>query len=166
MRTRGRSLAPLSGLGIWRCPELWCRSQMWLQFDPQPKPPYATGMALKSKKEKKKKGKEKRKGGPALGRSSGWNWRGSGRGTGGGCSGVGCSGDMGGWLSWMHTSPPHLALLAQSSWLPSERPQPQGAAAGFPCISRLPPELEHLLPQEMPGRHRRALGRLVGLRCL
>ena len=30
MRLRVRSLASLSGLKIWRCHELWCRSQMWL----------------------------------------------------------------------------------------------------------------------------------------
>ena len=26
-----RSLALLSGLGIWPCHELWCRSQTWLR---------------------------------------------------------------------------------------------------------------------------------------
>ena len=31
MRTRVRSLASLSGLRIWHCLELWCRSQMWLR---------------------------------------------------------------------------------------------------------------------------------------
>ena len=31
MRTQVRSLAPLSGLKIWRCHELWCRSQMRLR---------------------------------------------------------------------------------------------------------------------------------------
>ena len=30
MRTQVRSLALLSGLGIWPCCELWCRSQTWL----------------------------------------------------------------------------------------------------------------------------------------
>ena len=30
MRLRVRSLTLLSGLKIWRCCELWCRSQMWL----------------------------------------------------------------------------------------------------------------------------------------
>ena len=30
MRTRARSLASLSGLWIWRCHELWCRSQTCL----------------------------------------------------------------------------------------------------------------------------------------
>ena len=34
MRTRVQSLASLSGLGIWHCHELWCMSQIWLQFDP------------------------------------------------------------------------------------------------------------------------------------
>ena len=31
MRTRVLSLAPLSGLRIWYCRELWCRSQKWLR---------------------------------------------------------------------------------------------------------------------------------------
>ena len=30
MRLRVRSLASLSGLGIWCCRELWCRSKTWL----------------------------------------------------------------------------------------------------------------------------------------
>ena len=30
MRLRVQSLALLSGLRIWWCPELWCRLQMWL----------------------------------------------------------------------------------------------------------------------------------------
>ena len=30
MRMRVQTLALLSGLRIWRCHELWCRSQMWL----------------------------------------------------------------------------------------------------------------------------------------
>ena len=30
MRTWVQSLASLGGLRIWRCRELWCRSQMWL----------------------------------------------------------------------------------------------------------------------------------------
>ena len=30
MRTQVRSLASLSGLRIWHCRQLWCRSQMWL----------------------------------------------------------------------------------------------------------------------------------------
>ena len=30
MRLQVRSMASLSGLRIWRCCELWCRSQMWL----------------------------------------------------------------------------------------------------------------------------------------
>ena len=30
MRMRVRSLALLSGPEIWRCRELWCRSQVWL----------------------------------------------------------------------------------------------------------------------------------------
>ena len=31
MRLQVQSLALLSGLRIWRCPELWYRSQMWLR---------------------------------------------------------------------------------------------------------------------------------------
>ena len=31
MRWRVRSLASLSGLRIWRCHELWCRSQTWVR---------------------------------------------------------------------------------------------------------------------------------------
>ena len=31
MRLRVRSLALLNGLSIWRCRELWCRSQTWLR---------------------------------------------------------------------------------------------------------------------------------------
>ena len=34
-----RSLAPLSGLGVRHCCELWCRSQMWLR------PPVAVAVA-------------------------------------------------------------------------------------------------------------------------
>ena len=30
MRTRVRSLASLRGLRIQHCPELWCRSKIWL----------------------------------------------------------------------------------------------------------------------------------------
>ena len=30
MRLQVRSLASLSGLRIWHCHELWCRSKMWL----------------------------------------------------------------------------------------------------------------------------------------
>ena len=32
MRMRVQSLALLSGLRIWHCRELWCRSQTWLGF--------------------------------------------------------------------------------------------------------------------------------------
>ena len=62
----GSSLASLSGLRIWRCPELWCRLQgrldpalLWQWYTPTttvPIPqlawdfPYATGAALKSEK--------------------------------------------------------------------------------------------------------------------
>ena len=31
MRLPVRSLASLSGLRIWHCHELWCKSQMWLR---------------------------------------------------------------------------------------------------------------------------------------
>ena len=31
MRLRVQSLALLSGLRIWRCHEMWCRSQTWLR---------------------------------------------------------------------------------------------------------------------------------------
>ena len=68
-----RSLASLSGLRIWHCHELWCRSQMrlgsellWLWRRPgatvlvQPlvwELPYATGVAIKRKPKKKKEKK-------------------------------------------------------------------------------------------------------------
>ena len=72
MRFRVQSLALLSGLRIWHCCELWCRSQTRLgsrvavalakaTAPIQPlawEPPYATGAALekaKRQKEKKKK---------------------------------------------------------------------------------------------------------------
>ena len=70
MRMRVRSLASLSGSGIWCCHELWCRSQMWLgspccgcdigcQLAVAPirslawEVLYAAGAALKSKKKKR-----------------------------------------------------------------------------------------------------------------
>ena len=70
MRLQVQSLAFLSGLRIWRCCELWCRSQtrldpmlLWLWRRPAAtpqirplawEPPYAMGAALeKTKKEKK-----------------------------------------------------------------------------------------------------------------
>ena len=69
MRLRVRSLALLHGLRIWRCHELWCRSQMWLgsgiavalvhmpaattPIRPLAwEPLYVAGAALKSKKKK------------------------------------------------------------------------------------------------------------------
>ena len=69
IRTRGQSLASLSGLRIWRCGELWHRSQMWLRSTLlwrrlaaidliQPlawEPPYASLAALKKIKIKKNK---------------------------------------------------------------------------------------------------------------
>ena len=70
MRIRVRFLASLSGLRIWCCHELWCRSQTPLGFydavavavagtcnsdlTPAWELPYATGLALKSKKKRKK----------------------------------------------------------------------------------------------------------------
>ena len=64
MRMWVLSLAALSGLRVWHCRELWCRSQMssdlvslWCRLaaaapvQPLPwDPPYATGVALKSSK--------------------------------------------------------------------------------------------------------------------
>ena len=66
------SIPGLSGLRVWRCCELWCRSQTGLDptlqwqrpaaADPiQPlacEPPYATGVAPKSKKKKERKGEK------------------------------------------------------------------------------------------------------------
>ena len=31
VRLQVRPLASLNGLRIWRCPKLWCMSQMWLR---------------------------------------------------------------------------------------------------------------------------------------
>ena len=69
MRMRVRSLASLSGLRVWRCCELWCRSQIELgsrvvvamvqagtcSYDSALSlgTSYAAGTALKSKKKKK-----------------------------------------------------------------------------------------------------------------
>ena len=70
MRLLVRSLASLSGLKIWCCCELWCRSQTQLRSGVAAavavaavaltgplawEPPYAAGAALKSKKEDKPK---------------------------------------------------------------------------------------------------------------
>ena len=71
MRLRVRSLVSLSGLRIWRCCELWCRSQMrlrssivWLWCRPAAtapirdlawEPPQAVGVALKKRQKTKKK---------------------------------------------------------------------------------------------------------------
>ena len=65
-----RFLASLSGLRIWHCRELWCRSQTQLRsrvavavveasscssdWTPAWEPLYATDMALKTQKKKKK----------------------------------------------------------------------------------------------------------------
>ena len=73
MRMRVQSLVSLSGLRIWRCHELWCRSQTWLgswvvvavavMAAPDPigllawEPLYAMGATLKRQKDKKKKKK-------------------------------------------------------------------------------------------------------------
>ena len=63
-RLQVQSLASFSGLRIWHCHELWCRSQTWLgsyrpaavalTWPPAWEPPYATGVALKSKTKNKK----------------------------------------------------------------------------------------------------------------
>ena len=72
----GRSLAPLSGLRIWHCLELWCRSQMQLgsgiavalawagsynsNLSPSLGTSYAAGVALeKTKKDPPPKKKER-----------------------------------------------------------------------------------------------------------
>ena len=71
MRSGVRSLASLSGLRVWRCHELWCRSQMrlgsawlwlWCRLAAAApiqalawEPPYAAGAALKRQKKRKKK---------------------------------------------------------------------------------------------------------------
>ena len=70
-------MALLSGLRLWHCRELWCRSQTQLgplvavavavakvgscssELTPSPGSPYATGAALKRQKTKRKKGKKK-----------------------------------------------------------------------------------------------------------
>ena len=71
MRMQVRSLALLSGLRIWRCHELWCRSKMptkimrcyklWCRPEAVAlirslawELPYGPGVALKSIKKKKK----------------------------------------------------------------------------------------------------------------
>ena len=69
MRLRVRSLASLSGLRIWCCHELWCRSKTWLlsciavavgwqllaPIRPLAwEPPYAVSAALEKTKKKKK----------------------------------------------------------------------------------------------------------------
>ena len=74
-RTQVRSLVSLSGLGIRRCRELWCRveveawilhcygggvgRQLQLWLDPILEPPGAAGTALKRQKKKKKKKRKK-----------------------------------------------------------------------------------------------------------
>ena len=69
-----RSLALLSRLRIWRCPGLWCRSQMQLgsgiDMVIRPlawEPPYAVSAALEKTKKKKKKKKERKKEKPMQG---------------------------------------------------------------------------------------------------
>ena len=52
MRLRVQSLASLSGLRVWHCHELWCRSQIWLGSFME--------AALKSKKKKKEEEEEER----------------------------------------------------------------------------------------------------------
>ena len=77
MRMQVPSLALLSGLRIWRCLELWCRSQthldptllwLWSRLAATAptgplawEPLYAVGTALKSQKKKKKKTKKPQK---------------------------------------------------------------------------------------------------------
>ena len=77
MRMQVQSLAPLSGLRIPRCHELWCWWQMWLgsgisvavvqagscssHSDPAWETPYATGAAPPPKKKKSEKMQEQRK---------------------------------------------------------------------------------------------------------
>ena len=47
MRVRAPSLASLSGSGIWRCGELWCKSAAAAPIRPLAwEPPYALGEAL------------------------------------------------------------------------------------------------------------------------
>ena len=59
MRLRVRALASLSGLGIWRCRELWCRPAAVASVGPLAwEPPCAAGVALEKTKKKKKKDKE------------------------------------------------------------------------------------------------------------
>ena len=66
MRLQVRCLAPLSGLRIWHCCELWCRVQMWLWLwcrlaavalmRPLAwEPPYTVAAALKKQKQQQKK---------------------------------------------------------------------------------------------------------------
>ena len=51
-----RSLAPLSGLRIWCCCELWCRPAATAPIQPPAwEPPHAVGAALGMAKRKKKK---------------------------------------------------------------------------------------------------------------
>ena len=66
MRTQVRSPALLSGLRIWHCCELWCRSQMRFGSCVAVAPiqplawelPYAAGVALKKQKTKNKQTKK------------------------------------------------------------------------------------------------------------
>ena len=61
MQLRVQSLALLSGLRIWNCHELWCRSATTALIGPLAwAPPYAASSALKRQKKKKKKEKKKK----------------------------------------------------------------------------------------------------------
>ena len=56
MRLRVQSLALLSGLGIQRCCELWCRPVATARIQSLAwEPPYAVGAALEEEKRRKKK---------------------------------------------------------------------------------------------------------------
>ena len=72
MRLQVQSLASLTGLRIWRCGELWCRSQMWLGtraavalaeaggYSPNSTPSLGTSICLGCGPRKGKKIKKKR----------------------------------------------------------------------------------------------------------
>ena len=56
MRTQDQSLALLSGLRIWHCPQLWLWNRLPATALIQPlawEPPYAFGVDLKSQKKEK-----------------------------------------------------------------------------------------------------------------
>ena len=53
MRLQVRSLASLSGLRIWHCRELWCRSQTWLISAVEAQPPTLLTLCLQVKKQRR-----------------------------------------------------------------------------------------------------------------